>query len=87
MRGDNPHLRPVDMVRRIAKLAGLPCDTVSVEVTLEAGHVQFQATVAGMPFVFRGEPASTPTQALDNLLTMLREDKLAAVIREELGCG
>jgi len=81
VRGDNPYLRPAEMVSRIASAVRVPCSAVVVEVTTEGGHVEFQAS-AGPSTI--GEPASTPTQALDNLLTALLEQQATAFVRAEL---
>lgn len=77
----HPFLRPAEMVSRIAKTVRVPCSGVCIEVNTEMGWVQFQAS-AGPSTI--GEPASTPTQALDNLLTALLEDQALAAIEAEL---
>ena len=81
MRGDNPFLRPAEMVARIASAVRVSASAVCIEVYTEMGWIQFQASAG--PFT-RGEPASTPTQALDNLLSAVLEAQASAAIEAEL---
>jgi len=73
---DHPHLMPRDMLHEICGILGrrwdrkVSPDEIGMEITMERRYPLFVAFITS----YKGEPAGTPTQSIDNLLNLVEEE-------------